>query len=193
MLPVLWCITLYFYCQASLCLGCCFLQLLFWCWCNIMLTAITTTTTTILQTFVWNYPGELVPEEAFTHSHLSWSLIILYLLPPSTAIHGILPVQFTCLTVFLHNLCPSFLWSTSWSGTLHFVLHTFFHPIILLIITGRLTWCCFIESEYLRPRGTIYRVGKQITGWVRMRLNHVFLGGPKHTILSLSGRGMSLV
>jgi len=27
-----------------------------------------------------------------------------YLLPPSITIHGILPVQFTCLTVFFHNL-----------------------------------------------------------------------------------------
>jgi len=28
-----------------------------------------------------------------------------------------------------HNLCPSFLWSTSWSGTLHFILHAFLHPV----------------------------------------------------------------
>jgi len=35
------------------------------------------------------------------------------LLPSSTMIRDIFPVQFTCLTVFLHNLCPSLLWSTS--------------------------------------------------------------------------------
>ena len=35
--------------------------------------------------------------------HLSWSSIIPYVLPPSTSIHGILPGQFTCLTVFFHN------------------------------------------------------------------------------------------
>jgi len=29
--------------------------------------------------------------------------------------HSILSVQFTFLTVFLHNLCPSPLWSTCWS------------------------------------------------------------------------------
>jgi len=29
--------------------------------------------------------------------------------------------------------------------------------------------------------------------WVRMTCNHVFRGGPKYTIISLSGRGMSLV
>jgi len=58
-------------------------------------------------------PGEPVPEETFTHSHLSWSSVIPYLLPPYIVIHGILPVQFTCLSVLFHNLCPSFLWSTS--------------------------------------------------------------------------------
>jgi len=66
-------------------------------------------------------PGELVPEETFTHSHLSWSSVIPYLLSSSVAIHGILPIQFTCLTVFFHNLCPSFLCYTSWPGTLNFI------------------------------------------------------------------------
>jgi len=58
--------------------------------------------------FVRDNPGEPVPEETFTHSHLSWSSIVPYLLHPSNMIHGILPVQFTCLTVFFHNLSPSF-------------------------------------------------------------------------------------
>jgi len=31
--------------------------------------------------FVWNNPGKPVPEETFTHSHLSWSPVIPYLLP----------------------------------------------------------------------------------------------------------------
>ena len=81
--------------------------------------------------FVRDNPDEPVPEETFTHSHLSWSTIMTYLLPPSITIHGILSVQSTCLTVFSHNLSPSFLWSTSWPGTLHFKLHTFLHPIIV--------------------------------------------------------------
>jgi len=66
--------------------------------------------------FVRDNPGKPVPEETFTHSHLSWLSIIPYLLPPSFMIHGILLVQFTCLTVFFHNLSPSCLWSTSWLG-----------------------------------------------------------------------------
>jgi len=67
-----------------------------------------------------------------SHSHLSWSSVILYLLPPSIMIRGILPVQFTCLVVFSHNLCPSFLWSASLPGTLSFILHTFLHPVFFL-------------------------------------------------------------
>ena len=84
--------------------------------------------------FIRDYFGEPVPEETFTHSHLSWSSIIHYLLPPFIMICGILPVQFTCLTVFLYNHYPGFLWSTSCSGTLHFILHTFHHPIIVFIL-----------------------------------------------------------
>jgi len=53
------------------------------------------------------------------------------LLSPSTTIHGNLRIQSTCSKVFFHNLSPSFLWSTSWPATLHFILHTFLHPIIV--------------------------------------------------------------
>ena len=41
-----------------------------------------------------------------THSHPSWSSDILYQLLPSSTIHRVLLVQFTCLTVLFHNLCP---------------------------------------------------------------------------------------
>jgi len=84
--------------------------------------------------FVRNNPGEPVPEETFAHSHLSWSSIVSYLLHPSNTTYSILPVQSTCLTVILHNLSPSFLWSTSRPGTLHFILHTFLHPIIVFFL-----------------------------------------------------------
>jgi len=73
--------------------------------------------------FVWDNPGEITPEEKFTHLHLSWTSIVPYLLLPCNTIHGILPVQSMHLTVFFHNVCPSFLWSTSWPSTLHFILH----------------------------------------------------------------------
>jgi len=84
--------------------------------------------------FVWDNRGEPVPEETFTHSHLLWSTVIPYKLHPSVTIHGILPVQCTCLTVFIHSFCPSFLLSTSWPDTLHFILHTFLHPIVVFFL-----------------------------------------------------------
>jgi len=85
----------------------------------------------LLRPFVQDYPGEPVPEETSSHLQLSWSPIILYVLPPSTTSQSILTLQCTYLTVFLHNLSPSLLWSTSWPGTLHFILHTFLHPNIV--------------------------------------------------------------
>jgi len=54
--------------------------------------------------FVRDNLGEPVSEETFTHLHLSWSSIVPYLLHPFNAIHGILPVQSTRLTVFFHKL-----------------------------------------------------------------------------------------
>jgi len=99
--------------------------------------------------FVWDNLGDQVPEETFTHSHMSWSSIVPYLLHPSNMTDGFLPVQSMCPTVFFHNLCPSFLWSTSWPGTLHFKLHTFLHPTIVFFLQHmpiqrffwyRLTW-----------------------------------------------------
>jgi len=40
-------------------------------------------------------------------------------------IHSILPVQIMCLAIFLHNLSPRPLWSTSWFGAFHLIFHTF--------------------------------------------------------------------
>ena len=63
-----------------------------------------------------------------------WSSSNLYQLLPSTMIHSILPdsilpVQIMCLAIFLHNLCQRPLWSSSWSGALDLVFHTFLHLI----------------------------------------------------------------
>jgi len=58
--------------------------------------------------FVWDNPGEPVPEETFTHWNLSWSSIVPHLLHPSNTIYDILPVQSMWLIVFFHNLLPSF-------------------------------------------------------------------------------------
>ena len=66
-----------------------------------------------------------------THTHPDHQTSSLYQLPPSTTIHSILLVQFTCLTVLFHNLSPSPLWSSCWSWTLYFILHAFLHPVII--------------------------------------------------------------
>jgi len=81
--------------------------------------------------FVRDNPGEPVPEETFAHSPI---VVISHPLSASSLYYdpnGILPIQFTYLTVFFHNLSPSFFWSTSWPGTLKFMLHTFLHPVIV--------------------------------------------------------------
>jgi len=70
--------------------------------------------------------GELVPKESSPiHTHYDHQSSFTCFL------HSIFLAQFTCLTVFLYNLCPHPLWSTSWSGTLHFILYKFLHPIIV--------------------------------------------------------------
>ena len=87
---------------------------------------------------VWDNLREPVPEETFTHSHRSWSSVIPYLLHPSTTIHGILPVQFTCLTVFFHN----------------FSLQVFFGlPLGLATSTSHsIHFCTFCNVCYLPPK-----------------------------------------
>ena len=86
---------------------------------------------------------------------------ILYPLRPCTTIHRILLVQFTCFTVLYHNLSPGPLWSSSWSGTLYFILNTFLHPIIIFFCntckpsSWRFTsmWCI----KTCRFRTTLYK------------------------------------
>ena len=91
-------------------------------------------------------PSQLVPKK-HSPTPLSWSPTILYQHLPSTTIDSILPDQFTCLTIFLHNFSPSPLWSTSRSAALHFILHTFLHlirvffkPFLSQSTCSRLTW-----------------------------------------------------
>ena len=87
------------------------------------------TTTTVLRPFVRNYLGEPVPAETLTHPP-SWSSSNPCQLLPSTTIHSILPVQITCLAIFLHNLSPCPVWSTSWYGALHLIFHTLLHTVL---------------------------------------------------------------
>ena len=87
----------------------------------------------LLQLFYSSWSGTTqVNSYKKKHSptHLSWLSSNLYQLLPSTTIHSILHVQFRItiynLTILLHNLSPSPLWSTSWSGALHLIFIHFF-------------------------------------------------------------------
>jgi len=60
--------------------------------------------------FVMDYLGEpLLKKHSPTHTYPDHQSSF-FLLPPSMAIYGLLTLQFTCLTVILHNLCPSLLY-----------------------------------------------------------------------------------
>jgi len=81
----------------------------------------------------------------------------------SNTIRGILPVQSTHLTIFFHNLCPGFLWSTSWPGTLHFVLHTYIHPIIVCFAIRKISFCWFGSFKSLAHSFCLFPFAKEIT------------------------------
>ena len=68
--------------------------------------------------FVWDNPGEPVSEETFDHTPI---VVISHPVSASFIYYDPWhpPVQFLCLTIFLHNRSPGFLWCTSRSGTLH--------------------------------------------------------------------------
>jgi len=109
---------------------------------------ITTVTTPFYGPLSRTTPGKPVPEETLTHPP-SWSSFNLYQLLPPTTIHSIVPIQFSCLTIFLHNLSPCPLWSTSWSGALHLILHMFLYTISVFFsqhtkkhsVSTTATWC----------------------------------------------------
>jgi len=62
--------------------------------------------------FVQDNPGEPVREETFTHSHLSWSSVIPYVLPPSitqfsSEIFSTLPMIFLYFSPFVGTIVVS--------------------------------------------------------------------------------------
>ena len=65
-------------------------------------------------------------------------------------IHSILLVQNMCLAIYLHNLFPCPLWSTSSSGALHLIFHIFLHPIVSSFCPyHRNLFCCSINITQL--------------------------------------------
>jgi len=65
-----------------------------------------------------------------------------------------------CLTDHLHHLC-NLIWK---NGRMR---KEWTKSVLRTIPTRRLTRCCFVESEYLRPRGTTY----QVTLWKDWKTN----------------------
>jgi len=80
----------------------------------------------------WGLPGWAGTRRNIIHSHLSWSLAIHHL-SPSTTIHCNLPPHSICMFYCLIAQPLSKFWSTSGSGTLHFILHAYVHPVIIFI------------------------------------------------------------
>jgi len=88
----------------------------------------------VKSVFVRDYPGRPVREETFTHSHLSCSSDILYQLsPPTTTIASSLFNLRAWQSFSTASLQTGPLWSSSWHGTLYFILHTFLCPIIIFL------------------------------------------------------------
>ena len=123
---------------------------------NLQLTEHTHTHTTVLRLCGF-CSGQ--PRWAGTRRNIHPLTLILvinhpYLLSPYNTIHGILPIPSTCFTFFFHNLSPSFLWSTSWRGTLHFILHTLHCNKIQLYHLWHITNLRFLSILYC----TLYKV-----------------------------------
>jgi len=74
------------------------------------------------------------------------------LLHPSRKIYSILPVKSTCLTLFFHCLSPSFLWSTSWPDTLHFILQFFIQSSFGIPLMYVYLFCSSTEIMSFNPR-----------------------------------------
>jgi len=88
-----------------------------------------------------------VPEETFTHTyhgHQSSLICFLHLLwSTASSLFNLRSWQ-----SFFHNLSPSFLWSTSWAGTLHFILHAFLH-LLLFAAHAHTIATCFAVVQWL--------------------------------------------
>ena len=87
--------------------------------------------------------GRYQKKHSPTHTHPDHRTSFITL--TFTTINDILFVQFTSLTVLLYNISPGPLWSSSWSWTLNFILHTFLHPLSSFRSTcpyQRSLFCC---------------------------------------------------
>ena len=95
----------------------------------------TTSTTTVLWPFVRDCPnkGPTLYQKKHSHTHLSSSSSNLYhlfhlLWSIASFLFSLRAWQSSCTT------SVQVLWSTSWSGALHLILHTFHYPISVFFL-----------------------------------------------------------
>jgi len=109
------------------------------------------TTTTVLRPFVHD-STTWVSQYQKKHSpiHISWSSSHLYQLLPSSTIHSILTVQFTYLTIFLHNLSKSSLvYLLDWSPPPHTPYISLPNQCLLFATHAHTIATCFGEVSIL--------------------------------------------
>jgi len=97
--------------------------------------------------FVWDNPGEPVPEETYTHSHLSWSAIVPYLLRPSNTIRVVISCVDLCTEGGSTGSIDQQQHGSSFS---HRWVTLYYHVIIFLKIT---TSCWQYDS--VKAAGTV--------------------------------------
>ena len=106
----------------------------------------------------------------------TYSISHLYLLPSSIAIHGLLPVQFMCLTVFLHNFCPKFslVYLFIWHPPLHTPYISSPNHCLLFAAHAHITATCMVTTGHRKSwklGKPFFRPGKswKIT-WTRIQI-----------------------
>jgi len=67
----------------------------------------------------------------------------------ATSSTSILPLQITCLAIFLYNLSPHPLWSTSWSGDLHIQYISSPNQCLLFATCAHTIVTCFAVARRL--------------------------------------------
>ena len=85
-----------------------------------------------LRPFVRDYPGEVTryqKKHSPTHHPNHHPIFISFFHLPRSIASSLFKLRAWQLAIFLRNLSPCPLWSTSWSGALHLIFHTFLHPI----------------------------------------------------------------
>jgi len=95
-------------------------------------------TTTCLAAHYLGWPGwDCTRRKTFIHSQPVLQFIIPFRLLHNKiklpAVYSIFLTQLSRVVIFFCNLTPSYPWPTSTFYAFHFITHTVFHPIILIL------------------------------------------------------------